>query len=54
VRRREEGPDGPVAERTGREYVQDRKLALGLQAREVGMAQRYDWGVEAQVDWDEA
>ena len=38
VRRREERPDCPVAERTGREYGQDRKLALGLQAREVGLA----------------
>jgi len=34
--------------------VHDRKLALGLLAREVCVAQSYDWGVEAQVDWYEA
>ena len=54
VRLHEERPDCPVAERTVREYVHDRKLALGLQAREIRMAQSYDWGVEAQVDWYEA
>jgi len=37
-----------------REYVHDRKLALGLLVREVCVAQSYDWGVEAQVDWYEA
>ena len=51
---REERPDCPVAERTVREYVHDRKLALGLLVREVCVAQSYDWGVEAQVDWYEA
>jgi transposase len=54
ARLREERPDCPVAERTVREYVHDRKLALGLLAREVCVAQSYDWGVEAQVDWYEA
>src|SRR5436190_9973442 len=54
VRLREELPDCPVAERTVREYVHDRKLALGLLAREVCVAQSYEWGVEAQVDWYEA
>src|SRR5271169_1681720 len=54
ARLREERPDCPVAERTVREYVHDRKLALGLVAREVCVAQSYDWGVEAQVDWYEA
>jgi transposase len=54
VRLREERPDCPVAERTVREYVHDRKLTLGLLAREVCVAQSYDWGVEAQVDWYEA
>jgi len=54
ARLREERPDCPVAERTVREYVHDRKLALGLAAREVCVAQSYDWGVEAQVDWYEA
>ena len=37
-----------------REYVHDRKIALGLLAREVCVPQSYDWGVEAQVDWYEA
>ena len=50
ARLREERPDCPVAERTVREHVHDRKLALGLLAREVCVAQSYDWGVEAQVD----
>jgi transposase len=54
ARLHEERPDCPVAERTVREYVHDRKLALGLLAREVCVAQSYDWGVEAQVDWYEA
>jgi transposase len=54
ARLREERPDCQVAERTVREYVHDRKLALGLLVREVCVAQSYDWGVEAQVDWYEA
>jgi len=54
VRLCQEMPDCPVAERTVREYVHDRKLALGLLAREVCVAQSYEWGVEAQVDWYEA
>jgi len=54
ARLREELPDCRVAERTVREYVRDRKLALGLLGREVCVAQSYDWGVEAQVDWYEA
>ena len=54
ARLREERPDCPVAERTIREYVHDRKLRLGLLARDVCVAQSYDWGVEAQVDWYEA
>src|SRR5436190_23405186 len=54
VRLRQELPNCPVAERTVREYVHDRKRALGLLAREVCVAQSYEWGVEAQVDWYEA
>jgi hypothetical protein len=54
VRLGEEMPDCPVAERTVREYVRDRKRALGLLARQVHVAQSYEWGVEAQVDWYEA
>src|SRR6185436_3291683 len=43
-----------VCERTVRQYVQERKRALGLVANEVFVPQSYDWGVEAQVDWYEA
>jgi hypothetical protein len=38
VRLRQEAPDCQVAERTVREYVHDRKLALGLLGREVCVA----------------
>lgn len=50
------GPDGapPVAESTVREYVRERKRALGLLARETFVPQSYAWGAEAQVDWYEA
>lgn len=54
VRLRKELPEYPVVERTMREYVHDRKLTLRLLGREVCVAQSYDWGVEAQVDWYEA
>ena len=37
-----------------RDYVHERKLALGLMVRETFVPQSYDWGVEAQVDWYEA
>ena len=43
-----------IAERTVREYVHDRKIALGLIVRETCVPQSYAWGVEAQVDWYEA
>src|SRR6185436_12070734 len=43
-----------VCERTVRQYVQERKRALGLVVNEVFVPQSYDWGVEAQVDWYEA
>lgn len=51
---REELPDCPVAEPTVRRYVGQRKAALGLRPGETFVPQRYDWGVEAQVDWYEA
>jgi transposase len=47
-------PECKIAERTVREYVHDRKMALGLMARETCVPQSYAWGVEAQVDWYEA
>lgn len=34
--------------------MRQRKLELGLLARETFVPQSYDWGVEAQVDWYEA
>ncbi len=47
-------PDCKIAERTVREYVHDRKVALGLIVRETCVPQSYAWGVEAQIDWYEA
>ena len=37
-----------------RNHVRDRKLQLGLIARETFVPQSYSWGQEAQVDWYEA
>ncbi|HZU77627.1 MAG TPA: IS21 family transposase [Dehalococcoidia bacterium] len=54
TRIRQERPECPVAEPTIRRYVRQRKLALGLLARETFVPQAYEWGVEAQVDWYEA
>jgi transposase len=54
TRLRQELPDRPIAEGTVRRYVRQRKLALGLLARETFVPQRYAWGEEAQVDWYEA
>src|SRR5690242_13692558 len=53
-RMRAEMPKCSVCERTVRQYVQERKRALGLVVNEVFVPQSYDWGVEAQVDWYEA
>lgn len=47
-------PACKIAERTVREYVHDRKIALGLMVRETCVPQSYAWGVEAQIDWYEA
>ena len=47
-------PDCPIGERTVRQYVHDRKVALGLVVHETFVPQSYAWGVEAQVDWYEA
>jgi transposase len=54
IRLRQERPAWPVAESTIRQYVRERKLALGLVARETFVPQHYTWGSEAQVDWYEA
>ena len=50
----EERPEAQVAESTVREYVRERKMALGLKARETFVPQNYVWGQEGQVDWYEA
>jgi hypothetical protein len=54
VRLCRERPDWPVSESSVRKYVRERKLTLGLVARETFVPQHYDWGGEAQVDWYEA
>ena len=51
---REELPECTIGERTIRQYVHDRKIALGTNVRETCVPQSYAWGVEAQVDWYEA
>ena len=51
---RGEMPGCEVCERTVRQYVHDRKMALGLVVHETFVPQSYAWGVEAQVDWYEA
>ena len=47
-------PGVPVAERTVRQYMRERKQALGLLTREVMVPQEYAWGDQAQVDCYEA
>ena len=51
---RGEMPECRVCERTVRQYVHERKIALGLVVHETFVPQSYAWGVEAQVDWYEA
>jgi hypothetical protein len=47
-RMRAEMQECSVCERTVRQYVQERKRALGLAVNEVFVPQSYDWGVEAE------
>ena len=54
VRMQHELAECEIAERTVREYVHDRKIALGFVVRETCVPQSYSWGVEAQIDWYEA
>lgn len=50
-----ERKDVHVAESTVRQYVRERKRAMGLRTSpEVYIPQQYAWGDEAQVDWYEA
>ena len=43
-----------AAESTVRQYVRERKRAIGLTGSETFIPQSYSWGREAQVDWYEA
>jgi transposase len=54
VRLRQEHPEHEVAESTVRQFVRERRLALGLLAKPTFVPQSYAWGSEAQVDWYEA
>jgi len=49
-----EMPECRICERTVRNYVHDRKIALGLIVPDTFVPQSYSWGAEAQVDWLEA
>jgi len=49
VRMQHELAECEIAERTVREYVHDRKIALGFIVRETCVPQSYTWGVEAQI-----
>ncbi len=49
-----ERPNTPVAESTVRDYVHQRRRALGLVSQEVFVPQSYGWGVEGQADWYDA
>lgn len=54
VRIGKEYPQYQVSEPTVRQYVRERKAALGLLRRETFVPQSYGWGEEGQVDWYEA
>ena len=49
-----EVPECKIGERTVRQYVQQRKIELGMKVRETYVPQSYAWGTEAQVDWYQA
>ena len=53
TRLRQEEPEIVVGESTVREYVRERKAAMGLLGHEVFVPQSYQFGGEAQVDWYE-
>ena len=55
VRLSKERPEVHIAEATVRQYVRERKRAMGLRTSpEVYIPQQYAWGEEGQVDWYEA
>jgi len=47
-------PKASMAEHTVCQYIQRRKHALGVAARQITVPQEYHLGQEAQVDWYEA
>lgn len=47
-------PEVEISERTVRQYVEELRRQMGLAKREVFIAQHYEYGAEAQVDWYEA
>jgi transposase len=49
-----EYPALAIAESSVRQYVRERKRALGLRRRETFVPQQYAWGEEGQADWYEA
>jgi transposase len=53
MRLRKEMPEIVVGESTVREYVCERRQAMGLLKHQVFIAQSYHFGDEAQVDWYE-
>lgn len=53
MRLRQEKPEIVVGESTVREYIRQRKHAMGLLGHEVFVPQSYQFGGEAQVDWYE-
>ncbi|MGH9724571.1 MAG: IS21 family transposase [Candidatus Acidiferrales bacterium] len=52
-RLRHEMPEVDAAESTVRQYVRQRKAAMGLLGQETFVPRSYTWGGEAQVDWYE-
>jgi transposase len=54
IRIRRERPEVEVSESSVRRYVCWRKQVMGAATKEVFIAQSYDFGEEAQVDWYEA
>lgn len=46
--------DCQIAERSVRQYVQQRNVELEMKVRETFVPQSYAWGGEAQIDWYEA
>ena len=53
TRLRREMPEVEAGESTVRQYVRERKTAMGLLGRETFVPQSYTWGGEGQVDWYE-